>query len=193
MSHREEASGKTQDTLERLCLSAGLGTPRVPPEELEEVSGVREVWASLLQTDCCLRDPVPDQADEEDEDVRMLFLDYSSAFNTVIPHKLTTKRFHLGFNSTLCDWLQDFLTGSLVSGRITGNTDNTILKFADDTTVIGLISGGDETAYRREVASLVKWCDSNNLSLNTDKTRGDGPGHEEREEEAAPTSDDQRL
>ncbi|KAI3354684.1 hypothetical protein L3Q82_019174 [Scortum barcoo] len=58
MSHREEASGKTQDTLERLCLSAGLGTPRGPPEELEEVSGVREVWASLLM-DCCLRDPVP--------------------------------------------------------------------------------------------------------------------------------------
>ncbi|KAI3375446.1 hypothetical protein L3Q82_003691 [Scortum barcoo] len=29
----------------------------------------------------------------------------------------------------------------------------------------------DETAYRREVASLVKWCDSNNLSLNTDKTK----------------------
>ncbi|KAI3370744.1 hypothetical protein L3Q82_007287 [Scortum barcoo] len=25
MSHREEASGKTQDTLEKLCLSAGLG------------------------------------------------------------------------------------------------------------------------------------------------------------------------
>ncbi|KAI3351255.1 hypothetical protein L3Q82_005804 [Scortum barcoo] len=31
--------GKTQDTLEKLCLSAGLGTPRGPPEELEEVSG----------------------------------------------------------------------------------------------------------------------------------------------------------
>ncbi|KAI3356975.1 hypothetical protein L3Q82_003603 [Scortum barcoo] len=39
MSHQEEASGKTQDTLEKLCLSAGLGTPRGPPEELEEVSG----------------------------------------------------------------------------------------------------------------------------------------------------------
>ncbi|KAI3360859.1 hypothetical protein L3Q82_013083, partial [Scortum barcoo] len=49
MSHREEASGKTQDTLEKLCLSAGLGTPRGPLEELEEVSGVREVWASLLR------------------------------------------------------------------------------------------------------------------------------------------------
>ncbi|KAI3352477.1 hypothetical protein L3Q82_005427 [Scortum barcoo] len=33
MSHREEASGKTQDTLEKLCLSAGLGTPRGPPEK----------------------------------------------------------------------------------------------------------------------------------------------------------------
>ncbi|XP_061589443.1 uncharacterized protein LOC133454734 [Cololabis saira] len=31
MSHREETPGKTQDTLERLCLSAGLGTPRTPP------------------------------------------------------------------------------------------------------------------------------------------------------------------
>ncbi|KAI3375889.1 hypothetical protein L3Q82_004144 [Scortum barcoo] len=31
MSHREEASGKTQDTLEKLCLSAGLGMPRNPP------------------------------------------------------------------------------------------------------------------------------------------------------------------
>ncbi|KAI3354196.1 hypothetical protein L3Q82_018734 [Scortum barcoo] len=27
----EEAQGKTQDTLERLCLSAGLGTPQGPP------------------------------------------------------------------------------------------------------------------------------------------------------------------
>ncbi|KAI3372990.1 hypothetical protein L3Q82_023431 [Scortum barcoo] len=40
MSHREEAQGRPRDTLERLCLSAGLGTPRVPPEELEEVSGI---------------------------------------------------------------------------------------------------------------------------------------------------------
>ncbi|TWW64297.1 hypothetical protein D4764_03G0013050 [Takifugu flavidus] len=44
-----EASGKTQDTLERLCLSTGLGTPGDPPDELEEVAGEREVWASLLR------------------------------------------------------------------------------------------------------------------------------------------------
>ncbi|KAI3367084.1 hypothetical protein L3Q82_008122 [Scortum barcoo] len=55
---------------------------------------------------------------------------------------------------------------------VASHKDNTILKFADDTTVMGLIFGGDETAYRSEVASLVKWCDrKNNLSLNTDKTK----------------------
>ncbi|MEQ2252441.1 hypothetical protein ILYODFUR_021765, partial [Ilyodon furcidens] len=47
-SHREEAQGTAQDTLEGLCLSAGLGTPLAPPEELEEVSGERDVLVSLL-------------------------------------------------------------------------------------------------------------------------------------------------
>ncbi|KAI3354104.1 hypothetical protein L3Q82_018657 [Scortum barcoo] len=38
-----------------------------PREELEEVSGVREVWASLC-SDCCLCDPVPDKRRKMDED-----------------------------------------------------------------------------------------------------------------------------
>ena len=48
---------------------------------------------------------------------------------------------------------------------------NTIIKFADDTTVIGLISGGDETAYRDEVNRLAEWCSEHNLLLNTSKTK----------------------
>ncbi|KAK3559924.1 hypothetical protein QTP86_026952 [Hemibagrus guttatus] len=39
----------------RDCLSAGLGTPRGPPEELEEVAREREVWASLLRLFLCLK------------------------------------------------------------------------------------------------------------------------------------------
>jgi hypothetical protein len=31
---------------------------------------------------------------------------------------------------------------------------NTIIKFADDTTVVGLITDNDETAYREEVRDL---------------------------------------
>ncbi|CAI5669465.1 unnamed protein product [Oreochromis niloticus] len=48
---------------------------------------------------------------------------------------------------------------------------NTIIKFADDTTVIGLISDNDETVYREEVHRLAEWCDTNNLLLNTEKTK----------------------
>src|SRR4029434_2924908 len=46
-----------------------------------------------------------------------------------------------------------------------------IIKFADDTTVIGLISEDDESAYRDEVQKLTVWCSDNNLSLNTTKTK----------------------
>ncbi|XP_047678416.1 F-box only protein 36a [Tachysurus fulvidraco] len=35
---------------------------------------------------------------------------------------------------------------------------NSVIKFADDTTVIGLISGDDESAYRDGVRKLEKWC-----------------------------------
>ena len=51
------------------------------------------------------------------------------------------------------------------------HTTNTILKFADDTTVMGLITTGDESAYREEVHRLTKWCSENNLSLNIKKNK----------------------
>ncbi|XP_061136958.1 uncharacterized protein LOC133155558 isoform X3 [Syngnathus typhle] len=40
----------------------------------------------------------------------------------------------------------------------------------DDTTLIGLIQDGDETAYRQEVERLVHWCSQNHLELNPLKT-----------------------
>ncbi len=45
-----------------------------------------------------------------------------------------------------------------------------LLEFADDTTLIGLIQDGDESAYRQEVKELAVWCSLNNLELNTLKT-----------------------
>ena len=41
----------------------------------------------------------------------MLFIDYSSAFNTIVPSKLIIKLEVLGLNPTLCNWVLDFLTG----------------------------------------------------------------------------------
>ncbi|KAK3512858.1 hypothetical protein QTP70_028928 [Hemibagrus guttatus] len=53
----------------------------------------------------------------------------------------------------------------------TMHSSNHIIKFADDTTVVGLISKNDESAYREEVQRLTTWCKANNLSLNVDKTK----------------------
>ncbi len=44
---------------------------------------------------------------------RLLFIDYSSAFNNIVPTKLAVKLSDLGLNTSLCDWIQDFLTADL--------------------------------------------------------------------------------
>ena len=46
---------------------------------------------------------------------------------------------------------------------------NSIIKFADETTVVGLITNNDETDYREEVRALAEWCQENNLTLNVNK------------------------
>ena len=45
-----------------------------------------------------------------------------------------------------------------------------LLKFVDDTTLIGLISDGDESAYKWQIDQLVSRCRLNNLELNALKT-----------------------
>ncbi|XP_061149648.1 uncharacterized protein LOC133163607 [Syngnathus typhle] len=57
------------------------------------------------------------------------------------------------------------------NGKIATYSDICIVKFADDTTLVGLITKGDETQYRLEVDLLTTWCRDNNLLLNIDKTK----------------------
>ncbi len=136
--------------------------------------------------------------------VRMLFVHYIPAFNTIVPTTLVAKLQTLGLNRYLCSWILNFLTGrsqvvgmgnntsfplvlntgapqgcilspllySLYTHNCTAtHSSNVIVEFADDTTVIGLITDNDETAYREEVSALTKWCQENHLSLNIDKTK----------------------
>ncbi len=136
--------------------------------------------------------------------VRLLFIDYSSAFNTIVPTKLAVKLSDLGLNTSLCDWIQDFLTarpqvvkvGQFTSNSITLNvgapqgcvlspllyslythdcvsshSSTSIIKFADDTVVLGLVSNNNEAAYLDEVERLTSWCQDNCLSLNVSKTK----------------------
>ena len=54
---------------------------------------------------------------------------------------------------------------------VASHGSNTIIKFADNTTLVGLINDNDETAYKEEVRDLSVWCQDKNLSLNVSKTK----------------------
>ncbi|KAK3572527.1 hypothetical protein QTP86_034317 [Hemibagrus guttatus] len=66
--------------------------------------------------------------------------------------------------------LSPLLFSLYTNGCTSGHQSVKLLKFADDTTLIGLISDGDESAYRGEIDRLVSWCSMNNLELNSLKT-----------------------
>ncbi len=50
-------------------------------------------------------------------------------------------------------------------------SSTSIVKFADDTVVLGLINNDDEAAYLDEVERLTSWCQDNCLSLNVSITK----------------------
>ncbi|KAK3523642.1 hypothetical protein QTP70_005833 [Hemibagrus guttatus] len=63
-----------------------------------------------------------------------------------------------------------FICTPLLTYILIENVSIDLLKFADNTTVIGLIQDGDESAYRQEIEQLAAWCSLNNLELNMLKT-----------------------
>lgn len=46
-----------------------------------------------------------------------------------------------------------------------------MMKFAEDSVVVGLMSDNDKRAFLEESKHLEKWCQDNNLLLNVSKTK----------------------
>ena len=65
--------------------------------------------------------------DKRNTYVRMLFIDCSSAFDTIVPIKLITKLRILGLNTSLCNWILDFLTGRPQVLRVGSSTSATLI------------------------------------------------------------------
>ena len=55
--------------------------------------------------------------------MRMLFIDFSSAFITIAPSKLITKLRTLGLNTSLCNWILDHPQAV----RVGNNTSTTLI------------------------------------------------------------------
>ena len=102
-----------------------------------------------------------------------------TAFNTIVPLKLINKLRTLGLNTSLSNWILDFpqvvrirgvlspLLYSLFTHDCMARPDShTIIRFASDTIVLGLLTDNDETAYR-EVRYLAVWYQDNNPSPST--------------------------
>ncbi|XP_038848469.1 testis-expressed protein 11 [Salvelinus namaycush] len=58
----------------------------------------------------------------------MLFNDCSSAFNTIVPSKLVTKLRALCLNSSLCNWVLDFLRGRPQVMRVSNNISTKLIR-----------------------------------------------------------------
>ncbi len=131
--------------------------------------------------------------------VRILFVDFSSAFNIIIPDTLQNKLTQLSVPTSVCQWINSFLIDrqQLVKlGKFSSST-RTISTGAPQGCVLSpllfslymnlhiqrplcqapevyrqhhTIQDGDESAYRQEVKDLSVWCSLNNLELNMLKT-----------------------
>ena len=59
--------------------------------------------------------------------VRMLFIDYILAFNTIVPSKLIIKLGDLGLNPALCNCVLNFLKGRLQVVKLGNNTSTSLI------------------------------------------------------------------
>ena len=136
--------------------------------------------------------------------VRSVFIDFSSAFNTLKPAIVINKLRTLNVSPILCKFILDFLTNreqrvrindilstvlSISTGAPQGCVLSAILfiiytnelrsrfrnchliKYADDTVIVGLISDNDESEYNEQISEVVLWCKAHNLLLNAAKTQ----------------------
>ena len=90
--------------------------------------------------------------DKRNTYVRMLFIDYSSAFNTIVPSKLVIKLKTLLILNTGAPQgcvLSPLLYSLFTHDCVATHASNSVIKFADDTTVVGLITNNDETPTGR--------------------------------------------
>ncbi|TWW54295.1 hypothetical protein D4764_0109520 [Takifugu flavidus] len=172
-------------TLERLFLN--LLRPQVQHAEdslqfaYRDKVGVEDAIIYMLHR-------VHSHLDKGSGTARILFLDFSSAFNTIQPLVLQDKLLQMRVDPCLVAWISSYLTDRPQSVRMKDITSDTgqqhrcstgdcavphplHSKFADDTAIVGCIRDDEEEEYWCLVRDFVAWCHNNGLQLNTSKTK----------------------
>ena len=136
---------------------------------------------------------------------RILYVDFSSAFNAMNTITLIHKLHEMNFPHYLINWYHDFLTHRpqrvkidsqfstikvLSNGCPQGCVSSpllyiiytndciatqencSIIKYADDTAILGLLTDAtSEACYIQQVEDFCNWCSDNHLQLNVAKTK----------------------
>ena len=119
--------------------------------------------------------------------VRLLFIDFSSAFNVIQPHTLNNQLKEMNVNPYIIKGYHSFLTNTgapqdCVSSPIvytlytndctSSSTNNYMIQCSDNSAILSLLHAeSDISMYTSEIESFVHWCDSNHLKLNISKSQ----------------------
>ena len=117
--------------------------------------------------------------------------------NTIIPNRVVKKLLDLRLSQHICRWIKDFLSNCSQRVKVgphlpsapaphraqspllythdctPTHPENAIIKFADDTTIVGLISGGDETASREETQLILNTSKAKELIIDFRRNKTD--------------------
>ncbi|KAI3374005.1 hypothetical protein L3Q82_022569, partial [Scortum barcoo] len=94
--------------------------------------------------------------------VRIMFFDFSSAFNTIQPRLLGDKLQLAGVDHHLTSWILDYLTHRPQFVRVQGFESDRLLCSTEN---------GDDREYRGLIQDFADWCLRNNLQINAGKTK----------------------
>ena len=164
----------------------------------------------------CMLNSTYSHLEKAKSSVRIMFFDFSSAFNTIQPHVLIKKLMKMELSPYITSWILEYLTNRpqyvkikcpvVDNGRNTeqiyvsevvltntgcpqgtvlspylfslytsdsriNNEMCSLIKYADDTALTGLIIDDQCSHYLTSVQSFVNWCDENYLQLNVTKTK----------------------
>ncbi|XP_076605509.1 uncharacterized protein LOC143332121 [Chaetodon auriga] len=139
-------------------------------------TGPPSVWIPTKQVnrrchlhDTALHPDTPGQQQHLHEDAVQLSIHTVISFKLVNNHTPTTLTLKTAVPQGCV--LSPLLYSLFTHDCLPVHGSNSIIKFAHNTTVIGLYNNNDESAYRDEIQQLVMWCAGNNLTLNTKKTK----------------------